>query len=74
MRLYNILDGAMHDAVPAIAALGVSPIVRIPDMQGWMVKSENLPFQLDHTWTSSSFIANRSLDDYKEHWIAELTV
>lgn len=31
-------DGAMHDAVPAIAALGVSPIVRIPDMQGWMVK------------------------------------
>jgi hypothetical protein len=28
----------MHDAVPAIAALGVSPIVRIPDMQGWMVK------------------------------------
>ncbi|KAF7545825.1 hypothetical protein G7Z17_g8890 [Cylindrodendrum hubeiense] len=32
------LDGAMHDAVPAIAALGVSPIVRLPDMQGWMVK------------------------------------
>lgn len=28
----------MHDAVPAIAALGVSPIVRLPDMQGWMVK------------------------------------
>ena len=28
----------MHDAVPAIAALGVSPIVRIPDMQSWMVK------------------------------------
>ncbi|KAG8359111.1 hypothetical protein FVEN_g3482 [Fusarium venenatum] len=34
----NIDDGAMHDAVPAIAALGVSPIVRLPDMQGWMVK------------------------------------
>ncbi|RDA93092.1 hypothetical protein CP533_4113 [Ophiocordyceps camponoti-saundersi (nom. inval.)] len=34
----NIDDGAMHDAVPAIAALGVSPIVRIPDMQSWMVK------------------------------------
>jgi hypothetical protein len=32
------LDGAMHDAVPAIAALGVSPIVRLPDQQGWMVK------------------------------------
>ncbi|KAF9879962.1 aldolase citrate lyase family protein [Colletotrichum karsti] len=34
----NIDDGAMHDIVPAIAAAGVSPIVRIPDMQGWMVK------------------------------------
>ncbi|TQV95691.1 HpcH/HpaI aldolase/citrate lyase family protein [Cordyceps javanica] len=34
----NMDDRAMHDAVPAIAALGVSPIVRIPDMQGWMVK------------------------------------
>lgn len=31
-------DAAMHDAVPAIAATGVSPIVRIPDFQGWMVK------------------------------------
>lgn len=31
----------MHDAVPAIAALGVSPIVRLPDMQGWMVKRED---------------------------------
>lgn len=28
----------MHDAVPAIAAVGVSPIVRLPDKQGWMVK------------------------------------
>ncbi|KAJ9157964.1 2-keto-3-deoxy-L-rhamnonate aldolase [Pleurostoma richardsiae] len=34
----NIDDGAMHDAVPAIAAMGVSPIVRIPDMQPWMIK------------------------------------
>jgi len=34
----NIDDSAMHDAVPAIAAHGVSPLVRIPDMQGWMVK------------------------------------
>jgi len=32
------LDGAMHEAVPAIAACGVSPIVRIPDNQGYMVK------------------------------------
>ena len=28
----------MHDAVPSIASCGVSPIVRIPDNQGWMVK------------------------------------
>ncbi|KAG6026454.1 hypothetical protein E4U41_001264 [Claviceps citrina] len=34
----NIDDGAMHDAVPAIAALGVTPLVRIPDLQSWMVK------------------------------------
>jgi len=34
----NIDDAAMHDAVPAIAACGVSPIVRIPDNQGFMVK------------------------------------
>ncbi|KAJ4157865.1 hypothetical protein NW754_009515 [Fusarium falciforme] len=34
----NIDDGAMHDAVPAVAALGVSPLVRLADMQGWMVK------------------------------------
>ncbi|KAH9887871.1 Pyruvate/Phosphoenolpyruvate kinase-like domain-containing protein [Xylariomycetidae sp. FL2044] len=34
----NIDDAAMHDAIPAIASCGVSPVVRIPDMQGWMVK------------------------------------
>ncbi|KAK4190503.1 Pyruvate/Phosphoenolpyruvate kinase-like domain-containing protein [Podospora australis] len=34
----NIDDAAMHDAVPAIAALGVSPIVRLPDLQPWMIK------------------------------------
>ncbi|KAI9172044.1 Cysteine and histidine-rich domain-containing protein [Paramyrothecium foliicola] len=34
----NIDDGAMHEAVPAIAALGASPLVRIPDMQSWMIK------------------------------------
>ncbi|TVY78256.1 2-dehydro-3,6-dideoxy-6-sulfogluconate aldolase [Lachnellula suecica] len=28
----------MHEAVPAIAACGVSPVVRIPDNQGYMVK------------------------------------
>ena len=36
----NIDDAAMHEAVPAIAACGVSPIVRLPDMQGWMIKRE----------------------------------
>ena len=30
----------MHESVAAIAACGVSPIVRIPDNQGWMVKRE----------------------------------
>ncbi|KAI2628305.1 HpcH/HpaI aldolase/citrate lyase family protein [Xylaria nigripes] len=34
----NIDDAAMHEAVPAIASCGVSPIVRVPDMQGWMIK------------------------------------
>lgn len=31
-------DRAMHEAVSAIAAVGISPIVRIPDMQSWMIK------------------------------------
>ncbi|KFY27768.1 hypothetical protein V493_03324 [Pseudogymnoascus sp. VKM F-4281 (FW-2241)] len=34
----NIADAAMHESVGAIAATGVSPIVRIPDNQGWLVK------------------------------------
>ncbi|KAI0111742.1 Phosphoenolpyruvate/pyruvate domain-containing protein [Daldinia grandis] len=34
----NMDDAAMHEAVPAIASCGVSPLVRIPDMQGWMIK------------------------------------
>lgn len=41
-----VSDGAMHDAVPAIAALGVSPIVRLPDMQGWMVKRKPSPMSV----------------------------
>lgn len=36
----------MHDAVPAIAALNVSPIVRLPDMQPWMVKRAWAPSPL----------------------------
>jgi len=31
-------DASMHEAVPAIAGLGVSPLARIPDFQPWMVK------------------------------------
>ncbi|KAK6067584.1 aldolase citrate lyase family protein [Seiridium cupressi] len=34
----NLDDAAMHDAVPAIASCGVSPLVRLPDMAGWMIK------------------------------------
>ena len=34
-------DAAMHEAVPAIAACGVSPVVRIPDNQGFMVKRQS---------------------------------
>lgn len=44
----------MHDAVPAIAAAGVSPIVRIPDMQGWMVKREDY----NHVGLNMNAIAN----------------
>jgi 4-hydroxy-2-oxoheptanedioate aldolase len=32
------LDNEMHDAVRAVASCDVSPIVRIPENQGWMVK------------------------------------
>lgn len=31
-------DSAMHEAVAAIAACGVSPIVRLAANEGWMVK------------------------------------
>lgn len=34
----NIADNQMHEAVAAIAACGVSPIVRIPANEAWMVK------------------------------------
>ncbi|PYI04004.1 Phosphoenolpyruvate/pyruvate domain-containing protein [Aspergillus sclerotiicarbonarius CBS 121057] len=34
----NIDDAAMHESVAAIAAYGVSPIVRVPDFQSWMIK------------------------------------
>ncbi|KAH7483797.1 hypothetical protein FOMA001_g7446 [Fusarium oxysporum f. sp. matthiolae] len=34
----NLDDSAMHEAVPAVAAAGASPIVRIPGMESWMIK------------------------------------
>lgn len=34
----NLSDDSMHDAVAAAAACGVSPIVRVPDAQHWMLK------------------------------------
>lgn len=37
MKLF-FLDAQMHEAVAAIAATGVSPIVRIAANEGWMVK------------------------------------
>ena len=38
MSTFLITDAQMHESVAAIASCGVSPIVRIPDNQGWMVK------------------------------------
>lgn len=35
-------DWQMHEAVAAIAATGVSPIVRIAANEGWMVKRESI--------------------------------
>lgn len=37
--LTNVPDGQMHEAVAAIAATGVSPLVRIAANEAWMVKS-----------------------------------
>jgi 4-hydroxy-2-oxoheptanedioate aldolase len=34
------IDGQMHEAVAAIAATGVSPVVRIPANEAWMAKRE----------------------------------
>nr|OQO18525.1 hypothetical protein B0A51_12216 [Rachicladosporium sp. CCFEE 5018] len=34
----NISDDSMHELVAAAAACGVSPIVRVPDAQHWMIK------------------------------------
>ncbi|KAL7273314.1 hypothetical protein RUND412_003843 [Rhizina undulata] len=34
----NLEDSAMHESINAIAGCGVSPIVRVPAAEGWMVK------------------------------------
>ena len=34
----NIADAQMHESVTAIAAMSVSPIVRIPSTEPWMIK------------------------------------
>jgi 4-hydroxy-2-oxoheptanedioate aldolase len=34
----NISDSTMHECIANIAPYGVSPLVRIPDSQGWMIK------------------------------------
>ena len=34
----SVIDNEMHDSVHAVASVGVSPIVRIPANEGWMVK------------------------------------
>lgn len=34
----NVSDADMHDSVAAIAACGVSPVVRVADGQHWMIK------------------------------------
>lgn len=57
-------DAAMHEAVPAIAALGVSPIVRIPDLQHWMIKRK------DASVSSPLPVTDCFL---QVHWIAEPT-
>lgn len=36
--ILTFADAAMHEAVPAITSYGVSPIVRVPDFQSWMIK------------------------------------
>lgn len=41
--LTHYLDGAMHEAVAAIASCGVSPVVRVAANEGWMVKRSSIP-------------------------------
>ena len=34
----NVSDSAMHECIASIAPYGVSPLVRLPDSQRWMIK------------------------------------
>jgi 4-hydroxy-2-oxoheptanedioate aldolase len=34
----NVSDSAMHECIANVAPYGVSPLVRIPDSQRWMIK------------------------------------
>ncbi|KAL8700846.1 MAG: hypothetical protein Q9224_000774 [Gallowayella concinna] len=48
-ELTPYVDGAMHEAVAAIAACAVSPIVRIAANEGWMVKPHGVIVPLLNT-------------------------
>jgi 4-hydroxy-2-oxoheptanedioate aldolase len=34
----NVSDSAMHECIANVAPYGVSPLVRIPDKERWMIK------------------------------------
>ena len=46
--LIMLVDSAMHEAVAAIAACGVSPLVRIAANEVWMVKRRKCLFYPSH--------------------------
>ena len=48
--LTHLVDGQMHEAVAAIAACGVSPVVRIAANESWMVKRRGFPFSRQGTY------------------------
>lgn len=47
----------MHEAVIAIAKEGVSPIVRIPANEAWMVKRKWSLFDFNYSTVSWTFVA-----------------
>ncbi|KAL8681094.1 MAG: hypothetical protein Q9186_002746 [Xanthomendoza sp. 1 TL-2023] len=60
-ELTPYVDGAMHEAVAAIAACAVSPIVRIAANEGWMVKRALDAGGNDFPITSLSALPNNVL-------------